>query len=76
MMQEIDCPLHGSHHPMGKCKVLLEQAQKMKAQWNAQKANPDRYKYRRSDGDKDRKAKYAKREANEIAEEKNTDSRL
>ena len=26
-----------------------------------------------SDGDKDRKAKYAKREANEIAEEKNTD---
>ena len=45
--QEMDCPLHGSHHPMGKCKVLLEQAQKMKAQWNAQKANPDRYKYRR-----------------------------
>ena len=55
---------------MGECKVLLAQAQKMKAQWQAQKSDSGRYKYRR--GDRDEKPKYAKREANEIEEAKSS----
>ena len=66
--QDQECPLHGSDHAMGECKVLLAQAQKMKAQWQAQKSDSGRYKYRR--GDRDEKPKYAKREANEIEEAK------
>ena len=74
-----ECPIHGYDHPMGECKLLMDQGRKMRAAWLARKRDPHPKgyrKYRDDKRDKERKNhfKLNKQEINEIAEKKKSSS--